>query len=151
MYKEKCGGDPVLGETILCQEAKEYYNLIFTCCIISSVGLHKAKLCVKSIKVGRNYCVWNSWRQAGSLLDEIAGQFYDYCWSVTSDILPRKWLLHNGMFLAYICACRVLYNIKLGDRQFFPKHKRLFIDFVAINDGHDAFELMLLHLDHRGF
>ena len=40
MYKEKCGGDPILGETILCQEAKEYYNLIFTCCIISSVGLH---------------------------------------------------------------------------------------------------------------
>ena len=38
-YKEKCGGEPVLGETVLCQEAKEYYNLVFTCCIISSVGL----------------------------------------------------------------------------------------------------------------
>ena len=38
-YKEKCGGDPVPGETILCQEAKEYYNFVFTCCVISSVSL----------------------------------------------------------------------------------------------------------------
>ena len=43
-YKEKCGGDPILGETVLCQEAKEYYNFVFTCCIISSVRAFFLKL-----------------------------------------------------------------------------------------------------------
>ena len=37
-YKEKCGDDPITDETVLCQEAREYYNFIFTCCIISAVS-----------------------------------------------------------------------------------------------------------------
>ena len=38
-FKEKCGGDPIQGETVLCQEAKEYYNFVFTCCLVTAVSV----------------------------------------------------------------------------------------------------------------
>ena len=36
LYKEKCGDGPITPDTELCQNAMEYYNFIFTCCIISA-------------------------------------------------------------------------------------------------------------------
>ena len=78
-YAEMCDSKAEINDsTELCQEAKEYYNFIFTCCVISSVSSTDNRNL--TLLVNRNNCLWSFGRQIRPVLDSIAKQFDDHCW-----------------------------------------------------------------------
>ena len=61
-YAEKCDSNAKADnntEVELCQEAKEYYNFIFTCCVISSVSFQCLVKVLSLTKTDTNLRIFN--------------------------------------------------------------------------------------------